>query len=354
MEVSINDIRTSFKGKTFSNFKKNDVIQKLLSNLKDSKIEESFYMSCELICSGYFIDLWEIIFKYIGKYIHLANPKIPIYIYDRYLKFKNIINNGYNDNILSARNNNNIRLLFAEIICVLCDSNKKNSIEKIKLNGDEFDMCKLHFFLKADNTDYIKPLFDSSDPKELIIAFNELNYNLTMEIPNTYNACFWVEWIIEYVKRCKKRKISSIGLRRNLNVDNKFQCDIIWLIWDYLLFNSKNKGKVYFKIIESLYNLFSIRYNNASVNKRKYLIFFAIFICCENVNLDIKIIQDDNKINLLNKQINTIYSQIKLNEIAPATDYLFNNTITKSNLEKTIEKLDKMNKFQSFIPKIKE
>ena len=75
---------------------------------------------------------------------------------------------------------------------------------------------------------------------------------------------------------------------------------------------------------------------------------------CENVANAEEIIRPAQKemIGNILKKKDIVYSQIKKNEISPGTDYLFKN-VKSSNLEKTIEKLDKMNSFgETFIPRV--
>ena len=55
-------------------------------------------------------------------------------------------------------------------------------------------------------------------------------------------------------------------------------------------------------------------------------------------------------IEKIKSKIDLIYKEIKKSEEKPKTDYLFNNSINNNNLEKTIDKIDKLNTM-TFIPR---
>jgi len=356
-ESEINDIRliNEFKGITFSNFKKTDVKKELLNNLIKSKIEPVCYWSAELICSGNYSDLWDVILLFYSKYIHLGNPKIAIYLELRINNFKEIVNNGYVNGELRMRNNEKVRKLFCEVLCVLCDAKRRHTFDDIKLKKEDFDMSQLKERLHAPNVDYGKQIFKDEDPNELLIAVNELAYNVSQTGKNAINACYWIEWISEYENICKSKKEKCKCERRQMPVDSKYQMDIIWMIWDVLINEANKKSKLIQKIINAILNLFSLRYTTGCHKKRKYLIYFVVSLLCENNSaLDEDIIRAKQKETISNviKNINMVYAQIKQNEVSPGTDYLFRNAAAK-NLEKTIEKLEAMNTFgETFIPRI--
>jgi len=356
-ESEINDIRSpgQFKGITFSKFKKSDVKKELLNSLINSKIEQACYWSAELICSGHYGDLWDLIIFFYTKHIHLGNPKISIYLELRIQNFRDIISNGYLDNELRMRNNDKIRRLFAEIMCILCDAKRKHSFDIVKIKKDDFDMTQLRDKFKAKSNKYAQQIFLSEDPKELFPAINEIGFNISEEGKNLMNACYWIEWIIEFETICKNKKEKIICQRRNFSqVDVKLQKEIIWIIWDLFLKESKNHDKIIQKIMSALFSLFTLKYSSGCVKKRKNILFFAISILCEPVNNNEEIMRTSQQeiVSNILKKISSIYVQIKKNEETSGTEYLFKDLKTR-NLEVTIQKLEKMNSFgENFIPRI--
>ena len=344
----INDTRknSDFKSITFSGYKKTDVKNQLIENMLKNKIEPSCHWCAELLCSGHFIDIWECVLFYLGKHIHAANPKITIYLEKRYKIFRNILQQGFFTSELDIRNHGTIRKLFAEIITMLSLSVKKNSFEILKIDKvEEFDITQMSDKLKAPNIEYANLHLSKEDPKELFIVINELSYHLSSEGKNMLQSCFWIEWIIEFDHICRSRKEIIKCSRRNYNIESKYQKDCIWLIWDIFLHYGKKHGAFYENILSSLLDLFCIRYTPASSKKRKYLLYFAVEILTEVIDINVELVSKENKELIQNviEKIDIIYKQIKKTEQSPKTGYLFMGTETKYNFEQSIRKMELIN-----------
>jgi len=361
----INDIRSEseFRGITFSKYKLSDVTKALLKSLANSRIEPACNWSAELICAGKFIELWETLLNFMGKYVHLANPRLPTYIHLRYETFKSVMANGYTGNEMRMRNNPKIRSLFAEMVSVLCYSNKLHQYENIKVcKTEEYDITTMSEKLKAPHVNYLDGVFIKGDPPELFIALNEFAFHLSNESgSSSHFACYWLEWIMEFNAICRNKKVACRCERRaNVPVDDKLQMDPIWIVWQIVnkqasssmsasltqasLTPASTDKKLTSKIVECLFKLYCIRFTLAVKKKRRYLLYFAVSLLTQPYATRQDIILPDykDKINNVVQKIDAVYREIKKNEVSPKMDYLFHGT-GKSDLDRTIAKLDILN-----------
>lgn len=321
-DIIINDIRLKFQKTTFSNYKKNDVLKKLVQSIYYQKIEESFFWTCELLCSNMLIELWDIYLNIMSKYIHIHNPKLPIYINKKFGDFKEI---AEYENELHLRNNKSIRNILCSITLILCLSEKHTILDNLNYKFN-FQIENLYENLKADNIEYINYIYKKDDPKEYIIPFNELIYHLQKTKLKT-DVNFWINWIIEYDKLCSKKKKFILCCQRDfyINKNEKISKNIIWIIWDIILKLSKEKNKIIENIIHNLFQLFIIKYKISLNNKRIYIIYHCIEILLldNKIDFNILILKNKEHLNNLENNINIIFEQIKEKEI-------------KENDEKTI------------------
>jgi len=353
-DCEINDIREQkdFRGITFSEFKKTDVKKELITNLYKSKIEPACYWSAELICAGHYSDLWDIIIGFYTKHIHIGNPKLVTYLDLRITNFKELIRNGYTDQELRLRNSEKMRKLFCEVMCVMCEARKSHCYGEVKVKKEDFDLTQMTERFKAPNVKYVEDIFLKDDPKELFVAANEFAYNLSEEGRNSVSACYWMEWIIEFETICKQRKEKFKCERREFaSVDVKCQMDIIWIIWDIFLAESKKRSNLIQRIVQSALNIFCLRYRSGCHKKRRLLMYFIIEVFTEPFSVEEEIVKDKAKIQVIIHNINKIYKQIKKNEHSPGTDYLYQN-VKAGNLEKTIAKLETLNSLgEEYVPR---
>jgi hypothetical protein len=249
-------------------------------------------------------------------------------------------------NEIDLRNNATIRQIFAEVISTITLSNKKHSFESIKINREEeFDMTQMTERLKAPTVKYAEPIIQKEDPKELFIAINEFSYNISTDKRNMVSASYWIEWVVDFDNICKTRKQPCICFRRSyVPVENKYQKDCVWVLWDALFHYSKLLENTYIdKLMQSLFQLFCIKYTPASCKKRRYLLYFAVSLITEPVPTNIELIANKSIVMNTVLKIDEIYKQIKKNEESPNTEYLFANLEKQTNFEKSIRKMDLVN-----------
>jgi hypothetical protein len=244
---------------------------------------------------------------------------------------------------IDLRNNEKIRKLFAEIICVLTLSKRKPSFEKIKIQrAEEFDMTQMCNRLKANSMEYAKAVFKPKDPKEIFIALNEFGYAIQPSNKNMSSACYWIEWAVEFEIICRKKKEPCTCERRNYPVEQKFQKDIIWLFWDMLFEYYEKQNGFMEKTLNALLRLFCIKYTHGTCKKRRYMLYYAVGLLTETIGSTENIVADENKPliqNVMNR-LDEIYKQIKKNEVSPKTEYLFQGLDKKKMLERSIRQMD--------------
>ena len=303
MEI-IADKRTAdvFRKTTFSNYQRSAVKKELIQSLIHSKIEPAMNWMIELLCSGHVSDIWEIILFFYAKHIHIANPKLPIYIHARFNTFKQSIETSDD---LSIRNNEIIRKLFSEMITVLCLSNKHHSYEIIKFNKMDFNLLTTDR-LKAPSVVFVEPIFKTGDPKPLFVPLNEFSYMIHCK--NSLDACYWIEWILEYISI---KKCSAIA--RTLS--NKHPTDCIWIIWEILIYYSNKLSDPIQKIMQSVLQLFLIKYTPACNERRRFLLYYAVSLCCNTIQLDIPMVEQKHMIDPVYEKCKILYRNIKKHEI---------------------------------------
>ena len=345
MDSLIQDIRKikDFRLTSFSGYKKSEVKKALLKAINQNKYENAFHWCSELICSGCLLEIWILYIQYSCQNIHLGNPKIFIYLNRRLEEFRNIMRSGYSNDELQVRNNDNIRKIFVEMTTIIIMSNKKHSIQKIKIDQPDFMITNISDKFEADHSKYISSIFRDDDPKEIYMACNELYYHLNIT-NNTLKSCYWVQWIVEFEIMCKKKKIKCLCETRSfVKVDNKFLKDCVWLVWDIFL-NIAKKDKLLLKIIESLVELFMVRYSSSAANTRKLILYSGVSFITEIIDNSIPCVKDEVFLKKCIDNRNVFFKEIKKHEQKPNMEYLFSNTEQKSNLEKTINKLDILKK----------
>ena len=320
----INDNRTikNFKEKTFSGFKKNEVINTVLKSIEGKKIENACNWTTECILSGYSLILWEKLLNFSSKIIHINNPHIPYYLFRKNKIFMNQIERlqtKSKDKYLLLRNSQMIRNLFFDVVTTLSTSSKTKRYDKYpKMDDNEdFKFMNIQKRLCAPMNILPENIIHFNDPNEIRIIINEIFHSLKNKQYGYDKCCFWILWLIRYEELNKKKKYPfNIDERDIEGVPKKYQGNIVWVFWETILEEMKlRKNKNITKHITALYELYKCNYSIGKRKKRIPILLNAVGYLTHTIHFQIPLRNNFPLFIQVQSNVNKMFGLKKINEI---------------------------------------
>jgi len=300
----IRDVRTKFQH-TFSNYPKAKVLKDLEQAIYYQKTEEAFYWTGDLLCSGFILELWNLYVHVLCKYIHIQHPKLPLYVYKKFLEFKELIQDCPND--LELRNMEPIRTLLFSLTLILSETKKQTLLDPMTF---KFKFEEVFTDLRAPTLEYAVPFFKDGDPKELFVPLNEFVYHLT-ETKNKTKLFYWMDWILCYDEKCIKEKNPIFSVERE-GIPHFYQ-NVVWVLFDILLSHPDPLRK---RTVESLMGLFAIRYRPSHNKKKREILTFCILLFMEEtLPYQLPLVERGEIFRPLHSNIELIFKELRKHEV---------------------------------------
>lgn len=325
----INDIRSfeEFKKKSFSGFKKNDIISAVLKAIESKKVENACFWTAECIISGYSLLLWEKLINFSTKIIHINNPKLPSYLLRKNKVFMNQISrldSKSKDRYLFLRNSQMVRNLFFDVVSSLATSSKTKRYDKYpKINDQEdFNFTNIQKRLCAQMNILPGHIIHFNDPDELRIIINEIFTLLKNKQFGYDKCCYWILWLMRYEAIHKKKKTPWIIDEREIEgIPKKYRGNIVWVLWDIIFEEMKLRSNQQIKKqINSLYELYKCNYTVGKRAARVSILFNAIGYLTHQISFKSPVRNDYKLFIQVQSNVNKMFGSKKKNEVKTLTD----------------------------------
>jgi hypothetical protein len=275
----IQDSRTSkeFKQKTFSGYKKSDVIQAFKKSIDSKEIEPALNWLLEGILSGYSCELWSYLSLYSSSTIHINNPLLFDYHIQQSRLFKKLTQGLSKDQQISLRNDQTVinLLICFTILCIQTPLHVKYTNPKIK--RDDFLLVNLQSNLQSPMSILPDDIVNVNEPPELKLAMNEIYFHLQSRV-NAYDKIqYWIYWILEWEKINRKHKIYWTLNVRQVPVMDRYKSDVIWILWNNVFAYVKRKS--IHSSVEKLFHLYCDGFDKSKRMKRLPYLLHAIIMC---------------------------------------------------------------------------
>ena len=345
-----------FKDKTFSGFKKREVINTLFKSIESGKIEDACYWVTECIISGYTLEILDKLIQFSSKIIHINSPNLPKFLWRRYHTFYNSIDHigrKERDKLIHLRNTESIRNNLVDIVVTLTVAPKTKRYDKYPKIDEIKDFQFVEIKEKLNATMNLIPshIIKFTDPDELKIIMNEIFFNLKNKLGGYERCVYWIQWLIKWEKKNKKdKKKYEIEERDIKNIHKKYCKDVIWLVWSIIFEESSLRDKKIQEQIEYLFLLFKYEYTSGKRGNRLPLLFHSIGYLTLPINFKIEIRKDKNIFIQTQCNINLMFQTKKKKEqkeyfAPPKPDKKFEGI----EGEKSLNKLDLLNQMNELL-----
>ena len=311
----------SFKDKSFSGFKKTEVLKTLFKSIETGKVENACHWITECIVSGYTIECLDKLIIFSSKIIHINNPSLPDYLYKKYIYFYKAIDNvdlkKTKHLTIHFRNNQVIRNLFFDIVSVITSSPKTKRYDKYPKINEETDFMfeSIKRRLHAQANFCPDTLFKFTDPEELRVVMNEIMYHFKNINSGYENCCYWIAWIFQWEKKNKKMKIKFEIDERSVQGVKKQLCkDVVWLLWTGILLEANTRDNQTKHQINALYQLFKYDFTPSKRNARIPLIYHSIGYLSHSIVFNPKCIFNKKSYIQCQCNVNPMFKMKKLHE----------------------------------------
>ncbi len=316
----IEDTRSylEFRVKTISGYKVTEVQSIFKKSLTENKLEEACHWGIELLCSGFIHKIYNCLFNIFTKNIYTNNPLFAEKLLIRFEFFINIKNllsmNAKKINekevLLKMRNIQAIRNHIIELIVIVVNSNKGKS-----LNLPPIKTVSVTDKMSARDETEIASYTKYGDSKELQLAGNE--FINAVKGNDSARAFFWLSWISTIEKLTIKQTGQDYrqGFRKIANVEDKYHYDYIWLFWEIILTQAKNRDTQVKNQLVSLYRLYIFEYQPNKKAKKMPLLLCSIKYLTEIYSVNTPVINTESALVQACGRVNLLFKEIKQNEV---------------------------------------
>lgn len=264
----INNERKSFSSKSISGYKKLYLLKSFEKSLISRNYYYSLYFGFEILCSGYFNDLWSIIFLFYIEYIHILNNELPIFLIQKYEYFKKIEKKLKKNKINKIKIRNLFQIQDDLIFIIKNLINTKNK--------------HISFFIKQHYNN--QSSYKNLEKRYILVIFkrfklllnklinNKITFNqTTTDVLNDFFDVFGKLMVID----CKNPLLVDYPFYSNIyhhDQNDKHFTSISNIFWNTILSSSKFKMSI-FKQIGCIYKILDTKLIN-KLEKESY-----IYIC---------------------------------------------------------------------------